>query len=144
MAATPSYGLVFFLPSLVQTFGYNMLLSQLLTVPLYLLATISSLAFAYHSDKKRERPLHMVVAMSISIVGFLLLAFVPKNVAYFATLVAVPGSFSPIVLTLAWLTNTMEGPTRGATATALVISLGNLFAFVGWLLLFYAFFLFNL
>ena len=128
--ANPSYGLLFFLPALIQQFDYDALVANLLTVPVYAVAAICTLLVAYHSDRRRERPLHVIGCMVVAAVGYFVLGFLPHMAAYFAIIIAASANFPAIILTLTWLTNTMEGSTRGATVTALVISLGNLGAFI--------------
>jgi cyanate permease len=124
--ANPIYGLFYFLPSIFQDLGFDGLQSNLLTVPVYVLGTGSTLLIGWNSDRTRERPKHMLFTSLCTALGFLLVAFVKNRwLAYFACFLPALSLFPTVILSLAWLTNSVEGGTHVATSTAMVNSLGN-------------------
>jgi len=128
------YAVVFFLPAIIEDLGHSPIVSNLLTVPVYAVTAISTVAIAYHSDRRRERPLHIVFSAVITSVGLILLSVMlevgQSGLAYVACFIAAAGSFPSVILTLTWLTNTIDASsTSAATSTALVVSIGNLGGF---------------
>src|SRR5436305_896231 len=55
------------LPTLINSMGFDTLKSQFLTVPPYIFACAFSLIMAIHSDKMKERPIHLSIAAIISL-----------------------------------------------------------------------------
>jgi len=60
VTVTPIYTLAFFLPTIIEKIGFSDLMSNLLTVPIYISAGIVNLLIAFHSDKRQERGYHVV------------------------------------------------------------------------------------
>ncbi|KAI8835868.1 hypothetical protein BC829DRAFT_421856 [Chytridium lagenaria] len=91
----------FFLPTIIKLLGFTALNAQLLSAPPYVTACIVLVLVSFHSDWRMERSLHMVV-------------------------------WAPCVpLSLSWMINNQWGQTRAATATAMMISFGNLGGILG-------------
>jgi len=95
--ATPLYGIVYFLPALIQQLKYDSLISNLLTVPVHVFAMIFTILIARSSDKKKERPLHLLFAAIMTMIGFIFLSFLPflnqYILAYLFCFIAVAGFF---------------------------------------------------
>ena len=152
----PFYSSVFFLPSFISQLGLSIIMSNLLTVPIYVLATISTLAVAWSSDRCHERIIHLTVCSFLSAFGFLGLTFwghqspPPSQpfqetavwLAYCSSGLAVVSIFPTISCCLSWLTETMNRKsvdcddehkhmTTMAGATAIVVATGNIGGFVG-------------
>ncbi|KAF9220053.1 MFS general substrate transporter [Gyrodon lividus] len=124
--ATPMYGIAYFLPTLINSFGYSTSISQLLTVPPYLLATVIILTFAYFSDKLRLRWPFVFAAQLLSLVGYIInISNTSPGVKYFGLYLCVlaatggPGAIS-------WLANNLGGKYKRATGIALQIGMSNL------------------
>jgi len=130
---SPFYSAVYFLPAIVESFGVSPITSNLMITPIFLVTAVSGLAFAVLSDRKKERPLHIVTAAVISFLGFLGLGlfdyFNLVGYAYASCFVAVAGIFPATVLNLSWLSSSIEGNTARAVGIAMVICLGDLGVF---------------
>ncbi|GBB97569.1 hypothetical protein RclHR1_03000012 [Rhizophagus clarus] len=116
------------LPTIVNSMIDNTLQSQILTVPPYIFACGFSLLMALHSDKTKERPIHLSIAAIISSIGFIILGTSHNIiVSYLATVLCTSGlwSLSPILLT--WVTDIFAFPQeKRLVAQAMVLTLSNL------------------
>ncbi|CAG8465060.1 16277_t:CDS:2 [Acaulospora colombiana] len=117
-----------FLPTLLYSMGFDILKSQLLTVPPYLVAMCFSLLVALHSDKVGERPAHVIGPALLAILGFVLMsASLNRGVSYFATFLCSSGvwTMSPIMLT--WVADIFPFPhEKRLIAQAMVLTLSNI------------------
>ncbi|KAF9243452.1 MFS general substrate transporter, partial [Melanogaster broomeanus] len=122
--AAPAFGLAYFLP-----FGYSTSISQLLTIPPYLLASTLSatqVTFAHFSDKARLRSPFIFAGQSIALVGFIInISDAPSGVKYFGLFLCLMGS-STTSGVVTWLANNLGGKYKRATGIAIVIMVANI------------------
>ncbi|KAF9233971.1 major facilitator superfamily domain-containing protein [Melanogaster broomeanus] len=92
----PSYGLVYFLPLIIN--GPS--ITQLLSIPISVVATISMLITAHYSDKVKLRSPFIFGAQSVALVGYVIsISDAPPGIKYFAFYLcfigtsAIPGSY---------------------------------------------------
>ncbi|KAL6302244.1 MFS general substrate transporter [Sparassis latifolia] len=119
----PLYGISLFLP-----FGYDTAISQLLTVPPYVFATILLLTFAIWSDRIKVRFPFIFAGLVIALVGFAInISAVPGGVKYFGTFFCVAGTYAAFPGVVAWcvLGNNIAGQYKRGVGMALQIGLGN-------------------
>lgn len=135
-ATTCVYGMSLFLPSIVKTMGYTASHAQLMTVPIYITASIISVCFALLADKviKRRSPI-IFASMSLSFIGFTVAATTdvrhqPK-VLYGAMILAACGAYSTIPCVVAWGANNVTGSYKRAISLAIQIGIGNLGGAIG-------------
>ncbi|KAF9234658.1 MFS general substrate transporter [Melanogaster broomeanus] len=118
----PLYGITYFLP-----FGYSTSISQLLTIPPYVLATIILVTFAHWSDKLKLRSPFLFAAQLIALVGYIInISDAPSGVKYFGTYLCVIGSYSGIPGSVSWLANNLGGRYKRSVGMALQLAVGNL------------------
>ncbi|KAF9233958.1 major facilitator superfamily domain-containing protein [Melanogaster broomeanus] len=67
--ASPSYALSYFLPTIIDGFGYSAAISQVLTIPLYVLSTAAVVVLAHYSDKTQLRSPFIFAGQLVSLVG---------------------------------------------------------------------------
>lgn len=95
-----------FLPQIVQRLGYSTVKTNLWTVAPNCVGFVVLLCFAKSSDHFRERGFHVVAALTISLVGMIILASIDalknKGVAYFACFLMASGAYIPSVLVHTW------------------------------------------
>jgi len=120
----------FFIPSIINQFGFDPLTSNLLSAPPFFCGVLCILLITHTSDKYQERPLHLFIPFAIQMVGWLLVGlsfFYDIHLAgqYLALCltVGVHYTFPPIFW--AWLTQEMQGGTTTAISTAVVASFGT-------------------
>ena len=122
----PFYSLSFFSPTIVQSLGFHNYRAQLMTAPPYAFSFITTMATAYFSDKYTKRAVFIVLWLTVSIVGFLILIFAHDlNVKYFAVFLTT-GGISPCIATcITFLSGNVSPHTKRATALAFMLSVGN-------------------
>ncbi|OCH84458.1 MFS general substrate transporter [Obba rivulosa] len=123
---TPLYGISLFLPSIINGFGFDTAISQLLTVPPYVFATIVLLIFAVWSDAKKIRSPFIVAGLVMCLVGFAInIADVAIGAKYFGTFLVVAGSYAAFPGVVAWLGNNLSGHYKRGVGMAMHIGIGN-------------------
>jgi MFS family permease len=133
-SAIPLYSLSLFLPSIINGFGFSSLNSQALTAPPYAMACIFTILCAWHADKRQERGLHIVFSNIIAIIGYVLLIVLRHygpGASYAASIITTTGVFGSTGPMISWFTNNIGGNTKRATATAIIISFGNIGGAIG-------------
>ncbi|KIJ12921.1 Anion:Cation symporter family protein [Paxillus involutus ATCC 200175] len=123
----PIYGITYFLPTIINNFGYSTSLTQLLTVPPYALATVTILASAHFSDKVKLRSPFIFAGQSTALLGYIInISDAPYGVKYFGTYLCVIGSYSSITGSVSWLANNLQGKYKRAVGMALQLGAANL------------------
>ncbi|KZT26010.1 MFS general substrate transporter [Neolentinus lepideus HHB14362 ss-1] len=122
----PLYGISLFLPSIIEGFGYTTSISQLLTVPPYVFATIVLLVMAVWSDRTRKRSPFIFAGLVMLLIGFVInITDAPIGVKYFGTFFCVAGSYASFPGVVAWLGNNLAGQYKRGVGMALHIGIGN-------------------
>ncbi|KAG1850813.1 MFS general substrate transporter [Suillus subalutaceus] len=117
----PLYGITLFLP-----FGYNTPVSQLLTVPPYVAATLTLLVFAYYSDKLKIRSPFILAGLTMCLIGFSMnISTAPIGVKYFGTFLIVMGSYAAYPGIISWLGNNLSGQYKRSVGMPLQMCIGN-------------------
>jgi hypothetical protein len=116
-----------FFPTIVKTLGYGQTTTLLLSAPPYVFAAILGICNSWHSDKTKERWLHVVWPQIFCSIGFIISATTMNLAArYTATfmMMSVYGSFGCI---LSWVSTSLpRPPTKRAVAYAVVNAGSNL------------------
>jgi sugar phosphate permease len=126
------YSISFWLPQFVESFsrGDNVEVALLSAIP-YVAAVAAMVIVGAHSDRTRERCLHIAGAALVGTIGFVATAIIQTPVPGLVALsVATIGVFSAIPVFWSLPTTFLSG-TAAAGAIALINSLGNLAGFVG-------------
>lgn len=66
----PLYGISLFLPTIIKNLNYSRSTSQLLTIPIYITASIFAVIGAFWSDRVGKRSPFIVVLLGFMAVGF--------------------------------------------------------------------------
>ncbi|KAH7883131.1 MFS general substrate transporter [Phlebopus sp. FC_14] len=123
----PLYGITLFLPTIIASFGYSTPISQLLTVPPYVVATTTLLIFAHYSDKLKMRSPFIFAGLVMLAIGFSInISRAPDGVKYFGTFFCVTGSYAAFPGVVSWLGNNLSGQYKRGVGMALHIGIGNL------------------
>ncbi|ORY47599.1 MFS general substrate transporter [Rhizoclosmatium globosum] len=119
-----------YLPSIINSFGFNVYVANALTAPNAILGFITMTTLTWHSDRRGERGWHGVFANTWLLIGFLLLEFVPddapKGVSYFITFII---SGAPFVhpLNIAWMSENTGPIGKRTVASGLIIAAANIY-----------------
>ncbi|KIL65350.1 hypothetical protein M378DRAFT_105323 [Amanita muscaria Koide BX008] len=124
---TPLYGIAFFLPTIINSFGYTVSVSQLLTIPPYLVATILIYVWGYLSEKRKIRSPFLFASLAFSLIGLAInISDVSDGVKYFGTYWIVAGAAAAFPGIIAWLGNNLAGQYKRGTGMAIQLGLGNI------------------
>ncbi|OQU96216.1 hypothetical protein CLAIMM_02327 [Cladophialophora immunda] len=108
-----------FLPSIIKSFGYSAIHSQLFTVIPYACATVSLVAVNYVSDRFRRKGIFVAGCLVLSIVGYIILMTITNNAGRIvATCLVVSGIYPAIILVFSWANTNSCGYTKRATSWA--------------------------
>ncbi|KAI0260071.1 MFS general substrate transporter [Gloeopeniophorella convolvens] len=122
----PLYGISLFLPSIINTFGFTTAISQLLTVPPYVFATIVLYIFAIWSDRIKRRSPFILAGLFMLLFGFAInISDAAPGVKYFGTFFCVAGSYAAFPGVVCWLGNNLAGQYKRGVGMALHIGIGN-------------------
>ena len=132
----PLYTFSLFLPTIINALGYPPAISQLLTVPPYAFAFVTTLSVATVSERLNQRALFIVGSALFAAVGYAILLsnqqpLARPGVSYVGTFFAAGGIFPATALSLSWPAINVSGQTKRAVANAMQISIGNLGAVLG-------------
>lgn len=140
-----SFGFSTFLPTIIRGFGYSSVRTQLLTVPVYIWASVFYLVIAHFSDMVRMRAVFMVPLCLVTAVGYAMMLGIDvhaRGPLYFATFVCVTGYVQSTHLTwtifltenriycvvglgVSWNANSHAGYYKRTMAVGLQQSIGN-------------------
>ncbi|KAF9085591.1 hypothetical protein BGX23_009538 [Mortierella sp. AD031] len=130
----PFASLGLFIPSIVQGFGYDHITTQIMTVPIYVVALFFVIAFTYSSDRRQERGIHLAILSFMAMVGFGLLVLTRNSSPgprYVSLVVCTSGIYGYVPVMLSWPGVNIGGHTKKGVAIALIISLGQLGSVIG-------------
>ncbi|KAF1969445.1 MFS general substrate transporter [Bimuria novae-zelandiae CBS 107.79] len=123
----PLYGISLFLPTIIRGLGYSRAAAQLLTVPIYITASILAIGTAWLSDRAGKRSPFILVCLGIMAVGFIMcLATGTPGVVYAGVFIAAAALYPAFPGNITWLSNNLAGSTKRATGQAIQIAMGNL------------------
>jgi MFS transporter, ACS family, tartrate transporter len=130
-AVATNYGLSFFLPQIVKTFGLNNFLTTLVSATPYIVGVIGMVWWGRHSDRMMERRFHTAFPLFVAAAGIAVsTAFDDPTLKMISICVAGFGIFAclPVFWTLP--TAFLSGA-AAAAGIAVINSIGNLAGFAG-------------
>ena len=123
----PLYGISLFLPTIIRSLGYTSSTAQLLTVPIYITASILAVAVAWFSDRYGKRFPFILVCLILMAVGFIMcISSTKAGVIYAGVFIAACALYPAFPGNITWLSNNLAGSTKRATGQAIQIAMGNL------------------
>jgi len=124
----PAYGYAFFAPTIIATYGYSAIKTQLFSVPPWACAFAFSMIIAYLSDKFKHRFLFALIPICVSITGFGILITVHHNyhLEYAALFLVAMGTYSAMPVIICWFNMNLGGHHRRAVGIAWQVGFGNI------------------
>ena len=113
------------LPNIIQEIGFDQVL--LLSSPPYIITSVVSILWAKHSDRKKERGNHIILALLLSILSFIMLIInlsPTLNYLFISLVLVFLNSTTPLIYS--WNSNNQKGCTKIAMAISMVVATGNL------------------
>ncbi|OAX82156.1 hypothetical protein ACJ72_03490 [Emergomyces africanus] len=115
------FGLSYFTPSIVQALGYNPTRTQLLTVPPFACAFVTTMIAAYFADRYKQRGAAAICTSAIALIGAGMALKARSIPARYASIfLLVTGIYSTAPSFISWVTNNTAGHVRRATAIAMI------------------------
>ena len=120
-----------FLPTIVNSMGYNSIDAQGLTAPPYLGAFVSSIIAAYVSDRWGSRGWILAFFSSVGCIGYALLASQHSTaVRYLGVWLASCGIFPSLAINMTWMLNNNAGDTKKGIGMSMLSIIGQCSSFV--------------
>ncbi|CAG8531233.1 3535_t:CDS:2 [Scutellospora calospora] len=109
------------------------LISQLLSVPPFILGCFATIIISILSDRSGVRGPYLICSSLIAIVGYVLLVIPTSSIAikYIGLCFVCMGLFSFIPVSIIWLANNLAGNLKRAVGSAIMIASGNAAGVVG-------------
>jgi len=123
----PLYGISLFLPTIIKALNYSSSKAQLMTVPIYIVAAILAVVFAYLSDRVGKRSPFILTFLFTMLVGFAMcIGSSNPKVVYGGVFVAACSIYPAFPGLIAWLSNNLSGSYKRSAGMAIQIGVGNL------------------
>ena len=108
----PGYGYAYFAPTIIRSFGYSPVKTQLYSVPPWAATFVLSIIVAIASDYYKRRYLFIPPMLLISVVGIIVLLNIHDSVnAKYGTLfLVVMGKYAAAPIILCWFSANRESP----------------------------------
>lgn len=125
---TTSYSGAFFTPTILKQLGWTSIHAQVMSIPIFIFATIAALTCAVMSDKLRHRFGFILGGCLVATIGYAILLNmhnVVVGVRYFALFLIVGGGYIAQPITLVWLNNNVSGHYKRSVSSAMMVGWGN-------------------
>ncbi|CAD6442283.1 2b21dead-2e62-4b61-a061-56f96f0f00d5 [Sclerotinia trifoliorum] len=123
----PIYSFAYFTPTIIRTYGYNVIQTQLHTVPPFAAALGLCVVVAYASDRLKIRWPFAALGLGLAIVGNGILMTMRDSFSaeYAGICLVAMGTFSGGVVIVCWYVMNLQGHVERAIGTAWMIGFGN-------------------
>ncbi|KAL1957653.1 hypothetical protein VTO42DRAFT_5630 [Malbranchea cinnamomea] len=126
----PAYGYAYFAPSIINTYGYSPIKTQLYSTIPWAAAFAFCMIVAALSDHFQHRFTFAVVCNCIAIAGFAILLGVHgvenREIQFFALCLVTMGAYTAMPLIVCWYTMNLSGHKRRSVGTAWQVGFGNI------------------
>ncbi|OJT03631.1 High-affinity nicotinic acid transporter [Trametes pubescens] len=124
---TPMYGASLFLPTIINSLGFSAAISQLLTVPAYMMATITVVICSALSDRIMLRSPFIVGGLVLAFAGYAIEASDASiGVKYFGTFLIVIGANEAAPIIISWLGNNTVGHYKRGIGIGMQVTFGTI------------------
>lgn len=120
--------IIYFVPTIIVTLGYDTLTAQYMTMPIYVSAASVLIMTAVSADRHQERRWHITASLSMGFVAAIICMVTANPAVRYVTLCfVVAGIWTSIPLSLAWTGEVINMPAeKRAVCFALVNSVANM------------------
>ncbi|KAF2459333.1 major facilitator superfamily protein [Lineolata rhizophorae] len=130
----PGLAAVFFMPTILNEFGWEASDAQVHTIPVYACCLVVMLATAWASDRLRHRFSFIFGGVCVSTIGHAMLLNqdnLSREAKYGAVFLTQIGIYAGLPIALVWLSNNMGGHYKRAIGAGLQVSFGNVAGIIG-------------
>lgn len=137
--SVPGYSTLFFIPYILNQFGWVAEEAQLRTIPVYVVCTATMFIAAYLSDRAKHRYTFFMIGTAFNAMAYIILLCqgppapqgLSRDVRYMAVFFALIGQYISTPMVVVWLSNNVSGHYKRAVGTAIVVGIGNAGGIVG-------------
>ncbi|KAJ5099376.1 hypothetical protein N7532_006377 [Penicillium argentinense] len=124
----PAYGYAYFAPTIIKSFGYDSVKTQLYSIPPWAVAFGFSMVIAYFSDRLRHRFVFTLIPIAAAVAGFGMLLGIHDryHVEYGALFLVTSGCYSAMPVIVCWFAMNLGGHHRRSVGTAWQVGFGNI------------------
>jgi MFS family permease len=121
-----------FQPTILKGIGYTSNAAQVHSIPVYIVALVFSLFFAWLSERVRHRFAFALLGYATVLVGLSVILALPKrtNLRYMGLFFITSGAYLVMPLTVVWIAINVGKGYKRAVAIGAIIGFGNCGAFV--------------
>ncbi|PGH15060.1 hypothetical protein AJ80_05685 [Polytolypa hystricis UAMH7299] len=124
------YGFTATVPTVIADLGYSAANAQLLTIPIYVVAMLLTLTFAFLSDRYEQRTPFIIAGYCIAVVGFIAQLAIPHprypGLTYAMLFLVAAGLYSPFTSIVCMVANNVAPSSKRAVGMGILISVGNM------------------
>ncbi|KAJ7497438.1 major facilitator superfamily domain-containing protein [Mycena latifolia] len=122
----PAYAIAYFITIILNSMGWDVKASLLLTTPPYVFAAICCFLFAWISDRTKRRAPFIAIQALLTIIGLFVTGYAQKNgPRYFGLFLANAGASACVPSVLAYSANNIVSHSKRAVSTAVIVSAGG-------------------
>ena len=107
------YATSFFIPTIIEEMGYTATMSQVRSIPIFIVAAVTALAVAWCTDRVRHRYGFTIAGVVVGMIGYVILLCqnrVSVGVKYMACFFITTGGYMTQPVTWVWLSNVSPFP----------------------------------
>lgn len=102
------YATSFFIPTIIQEMGFTAAISQVRSIPIFIVAAIVALMVAWSTDRLKHRYGFTIAGVMVGLIGYVILLCqdrLPTGVKYLACFFITTGGYMTQPVTWVWLCN---------------------------------------
>ena len=106
------YSTSFFTPTILTQLGWTSIRAQVMSIPIYIVATVLAITTAVITDKLKHRFGAILIGCCVATIGYAILLNmhrVPVGARYFALYLITGGGYIAQPVTIVWLSNNVGG-----------------------------------
>ncbi|KKZ63810.1 hypothetical protein EMCG_01914 [[Emmonsia] crescens] len=127
------YATALFIPSIVNSLGYNGIDSQIQSIPVWVVAAVVTMIVSYFTDRFKHRYGFVIFGVAFASIGYIILLCqgpldggLKVGVRYMAVFFVTSGCYVVQPVTIVWLANNLGGHYKRAVGLAIQVGIGNI------------------
>lgn len=122
------YSTALFVPTIVNSLGYDGIQSQIHSIPVWIVAAVVTLVVSYLTDRLQHRYGFVVFGVIFSSIGYILLLCHNLNtgIHYMAVFFVTTGCYVVQPVAIVWMANNVSGHYKRAISLAIQVGFGNI------------------
>ncbi|RPA76677.1 MFS general substrate transporter [Ascobolus immersus RN42] len=130
----PLYSISMCLPTLIKQMGHSSTMANILTIPVYIVACLCSMAVAWAADRTGRRAPFLFGSYGVMLIGFIICVFRKDdapNVGYGGLFIAACGCYPALPGMITWFSNNVGPASKRNIAMAVHIGIGSFGGAIG-------------